>query len=128
MQCPSILTRLRILLLRKHKPDRNGENERSPDAMNCLEVTPTFSENELTVEFALTTSLPRKAVYLYEVTLHPAIDTYKVPDWCSDWNMGAERNGAKTLNLVNFVRGLTETTVRDHLPKIAQFYFYIKKR
>ena len=115
-------------IIAEHKPDRNGENERSPDAMNCLEVTPTFSENELTVEFALTTSLPRKAVYLYEVTLHPAIDTYKVPDWCSDWNMGAERNGAKTLNLVNFVRGLTETTVRDHLPKIAQFYFYIKKR
>ncbi len=112
----------------EHKPDRNGENERSPDAMDCLEVTPTFSENELTVEFALTASLPRKAVYLYEVILLPAIDTYKVPDWCSDWNMGAERNGAKTLNLVNFVRGLTETTVRDHLPKIAQFYFYIKKR
>ena len=112
----------------EHKPDRNRENERSSDAMDCLEVTPTFSENELTVEFALTTSLPRKAVYLYEVTLHPAIDTYKVPDWCSDWNMGAERNGAKTLNLVNFVRGLTETTVRDHPPKIAQFYFYIKKR
>lgn len=115
-------------IIAEHKPDRNGENKRSPDAMNCLEVTPTFSENELTVEFALATSLPRKAVYLYEVTLHPAIDTYKVPDWCSDWNMGAERNGAKTLNLVNFVRGLTETTVRDHLPKIAQFYFYIKKR
>ena len=112
----------------EHKPDRNGENERSPDAMKSLEMTPTFSENELTIEFALTTSLPRKAVHLYEVTLYPSIDTYKVPDWCSDWNMGIERNGAKTLNLVNFVRGLTETTVRDHLPKIAQFYFYIKKR
>ena len=117
-----------VSIIAEHKPDRNGENERSPEAINCLEVTPTFSENELTVEFVLTTSLPRKAVYLYEVTLNPAIDTYKVPDWCSDWNMGAERNGAKTLNLVNFVRGLTETTVRDHLPKIAQFYFYIKKR
>ena len=118
MQCPSILTRLRDPIIK-----------RSPDDMNCLEVRPTFSENELTVEFALTTSLPRKAVYLYEVTLQiPAINTYKVPDWCSDWNMGAERNGAKTLNLVNFVRGLTETTVREHLPKIAQFYFYIKKR
>ena len=115
-------------IIAEHKPDRNGENERSPDAMNCLEVTPTFSENELTIEFALTTSLPRKAVYLYEVTLHPAVDTYKVPDWCSGWDMGTGRNGAKTLNLVNFVRGLTETTVRDHLPKIAQFYFYIKKR
>ena len=42
--------------------------------------------------------------------------------------MGTGRNGARTLNLVNFVRGLTETTVREHLPKIAQFYFYIKKR
>ena len=115
-------------IIAEHKPDRNGENERSPDAMNCLEVTPTFSENELTVEFALTTSLPREAVYLYEVTLHPAIDTYKVPDWCSGWDMGTGRNGARTLNLVNFVRGLTETTAREHHPKIAQFYFYIKKR
>ena len=117
-----------VAIIAEHKPNRNGENERSPEAINCLEVTPTFSENELTVEFALTTFLPRKAVYLYEVTLHPAIDTYKVPDWCSGWDMGTGRNGARTLNLVNFVRGLTETTVRDHLPKIAQFYFYIKKR
>ena len=117
-----------VSIIAEHKPDRNGENERSSDAMNGLEVTPTFSKNELTVEFALTTFLPRKAIYLYEVTLNPAIDTYKVPDWCSDWNMRTRRNGAKTLNLVNFVRGLTETTVREHLPKIAQFYFYIKKR
>ena len=117
-----------VPIIAEHKPDRNRENERSPDATNCLEVTPTFSENGLTVEFALTTSVPPKAVYLYEVTLYPAIDTYKVPDWCSGWDMGTGRNGARTLNLVNFVRGLTETTVRDHLPKIAQFYFYIKKR
>ncbi len=121
-------------IIAEHKPNKNGENERSPEAMNCLEVTSTFSENELTVEFTLATSLPRRAVYLYEVTLNPAIDTYKVPDWCSEWDMGTGRNGARTLNLVNFVRGLTETTVRaettvrDHLPKIAQFYFYIKKR
>ena len=117
-----------VSIIAEHKPDRNGENERSPEAINCLEVTSTFSENELTVEFTLTTSLPRRAVYLYEVTLNPAIDTYTVPDWCSDWDMGTGRNGARTLNLVNFVRGLTETTVREHLPKIAQFYFYIKKR
>ena len=117
-----------VSTIAEHKPDRNGENERSVEAMNCLEVTPTFSENELTVEFALATSLPRRAVYLYEVTLNPAIDTYKVPEWCSRWDMGTGRNGARTLNLVNFVRGLTETTVREHLPKAAQFYFYIKKR
>ncbi len=115
-------------IIAKHKPDRNGENEQSPDAERRLTVTPTFSENELTVEFDLTTSLTRRAVYLYEVTLHPKIDAYKVPDWCSDWDMGAERNGARTLNLVNFVRGLTETTAREHNPKIAQFCFYIKKR
>ncbi len=117
-----------VSIIAEHKPDRDGKNERSPEAINCLEVTPTFSENELAVEFTLTTSLPRKAVYLYEITLNPAIDRYKEPDWCSGWDMGTGRNGARTLNLVNFVRGLTETTVREHLPKIAQFYFYIKKR
>ena len=117
-----------VSIIAEHKPDRDGENERSPEAINCLEVTPTFSENELAVEFTLTTSLPRRAVYLYEVTLNPAIDTYKGPDWCSGWDMGTGRNGARTLNLVNFVRGLTETTAREHHPKIAQFYFYIRKR
>ena len=39
--------------------------------------------------------------------------------------MGAERNGAKTLNLVNFVRGLTETTAREHQPEIAKFTFIL---
>ena len=127
-----------VSIIAEHKPDRNGENERIPKAINCLEVTQTFSENELTVEFALATSLPPGAVYLYEVTLHSAIDTYKVPDWCSGWDMGTGRNGARTLNLVNFVRGLTEITAREHHPKIAQsrehhpkiaqFYFYIGKR
>lgn len=115
-------------IIAEHKPDRNGENERSVEAMNCLEVTPTFSENELTVEFTLTTSLPRRAVYLYEVTLHPEIDTYMVPEWCSKWDMGTGRNGARTLNLLNFVDGLTDIAVSEHRPKIAQFYFYIKKR
>ncbi len=115
-------------IIPEHKPNRNEKNERSVEAVNCLEMTQMFSENELTVEFILTTSLPRRAVYLYEVTLNPAIDTYKVPDWCSGWDMGTGRNGARTLNLVNFVRSLTETTAREHHPKIAQFYFYIKKR
>ena len=107
--------------------------ERSLDPQEYLAVTSKFSKNEisneLTVEFNLDSrSLRRRAVYLYEVTLHPGIDSYQVPKWCSEWDMGMERNGSKTLNLVNFVRGLMQTTVREHLPKIAQFYFYVEKR
>ena len=98
-----------------------------------MKVIPKLSKNEngneLTIDFNLdSASLSGNAVYLYKVTLRPRIDSYQASDWCSDWDMGAERNGAKTLNLVNFVRGLTETTAREHQPEIAKFYFYIGKR
>ena len=99
----------------------------------CLEVKPTLSKNndsnELNIEFSLNSqSLPRKTVYLYEVTLSPNMDTFQAPEWCSDWDMGDERNGAKTLNLVNFVRDLSLVTAQMHRPQIAKFHCYIKKR
>lgn len=98
-----------------------------------MTVTSTFAKNgngnELIVDFELDSRvLPRRTVYLYKVALHPKIDTYQVPEWCSEWDMGIGRNGAKTLNLVNFVDGLTDITVSEHQPKIAQFYFYVEKR
>lgn len=117
----------------KCKPTPTGNDEISQEAQECLEVIPTLSKNEngseLMIDFNLDSeSLLGNAVYLYKVTLHPRIDSYQAPDWCSDWDMGTERNGAKTLNLVNLVRGLTETTAREHQPEIAKFYCYIKKR
>ena len=118
-------------IIAKHAP--MGETKINQDAQKCLEVTSTLSKkedgNKLSVDFNLDSrSLPAKTVYLYEVTLHPKIDTYQTPDWCSDWDMGAERNGAKTLNLVNFVRDLSQVTARIHRPKIAKFHCYIEKR
>ena len=115
------------------KPDPSGKNEISIDAQQCLEVTSTFLEsgngNELRVDFnSDSESLPGRTVYLYEVTLRPKTNSYQVPKWCSEWDMGVERDGSKTLNLVNFVRGLSQVTVRVHAPKIAQFYCYIRKR
>ena len=107
--------------------------EISQAAEECLGVTSTFAKNgngdELIVDFELDSRvLPRRTVYLYKVALHPKIDTYQVPEWCSEWDMGTGRNGAKTLNLVNFVDGLTDIAVSEHQPKIAQFYFYVEKR
>lgn len=120
------------------KPSVNAQHNfkttgRSLDPREYLVVTSKISKNEisneLTVEFNLDSrSLRRRTVYLYEVTLRPRIDSYQVPKWCSEWDMGMERKGSQTLNLVNFVRGLTQTTVREHLPKIAQFYFFVEKR
>ncbi|MYB65732.1 hypothetical protein F4X73_13665 [Candidatus Poribacteria bacterium] len=115
------------------KQNSTAENEISPDAQECLEVIPARSENEngheFTIDFILNSeSLPSNAVYLYKVTLSPKRNSYQTPDWCLDWDMGTESNGAKTLNLVNFVRGLMDTTVNQHKPEIAHFYFYIKKR
>ena len=116
-----------------NRPNSDRKREISQAAEDCLTVTSTFAENgngnELIVDFELDSRvLPRRTVYLYKVALHPKIDTYQVPEWCSEWDMGTGRNGAKTLNLVNFVNGLTDITVSEHQPKIAQFYFYVEKR
>ena len=102
-------------------------------AQECLEVTSTLSKNEdgdeLNIEFSLDSqSLPQKTVYLYEVALSPNFDTFQVPEWCSEWDMGADRDGSKTLNLVNFVRDLSLVSAQMYRPQIAKFYYYIKKR
>ena len=115
----------------RYNSDRRKEIRQA--AENCLEVTSTFAKNgngdELIVDFELDSRvLPRRTVYLYKVALRPKIDTYQVPEWYSGWDMGTGRNGAKTLNLVNFVDGLTDIAVSEHQPKIAQFYFYVEKR
>ncbi|MCY4552090.1 MAG: hypothetical protein OXC79_00335 [Candidatus Poribacteria bacterium] len=120
----------------KVEHNRYNSDERkeiSQAAKECLGVTSTFAKNgngdELIVDFELDSRvLPRRTVYLYKVALCPKIDTYQVPEWCSGWDMGTGRNGAKTLNLVNFVNGLTDIAVSEHQPKIAQFYFYVEKR
>ena len=114
--------------LKIDKPAPKGGTEESSEGEKWLEVKSGLSENELTVKFTLSESLTGKAIYLYEVTLSPDIDAYQTPDWCSDWDMGDERNGSKTLNLVNFVSGLSQVTAREHCPKIAKFHFYIGKR
>ena len=121
-----------ISAIAKHAP--GGETERCPEAEECLEVIPssTLSNNEdvyqLSINFNLAAQDLESGVYLYEVTLLPGIDSYRTPDWCSDWDMGRARDGAKTLNLANFVRHLSQVTVQIHKPKIAQFYCYIGQR
>ncbi len=123
-----------VNIIAEYKPDSKGKNEISLDAQKCLKVISTHSkndeDNELNVGFNLDSgSLPdERKIYLYEVTLSPGIDTFKEPDWCSQWDMEDERNGAKTLNLVNFIRGLSQATTLIHEPIIAKFHFYIEKR
>ena len=121
---------LEVSAIAKHVP--GGETERYPEAEDGLKVKPTLSKNEhgyqLSIDFSLASQDLESAVYLYEVTLLPGIDSYRTPDWCSDWDMGRARDGAKTLNLVNFVRDLSQVTVQIHKPKIAQFHCYIGKR
>ena len=112
------------------KDKRIGKTEENPEAAACMEVTSKLNEdgNELSVVFILDSEdLPRDT-YLYEVTLSPDVDAYQAPKWCLDWDMGGKRDGSKTLNLVNFVRDLSQVTARRHHPNIAQFHCYIKKR
>ena len=115
------------------KGNEEGDTKIDLDAQGCLKVTSTLLKNEngndeLNVDFSLDSqSLSGKVVYLYEVTLSPNVDTFQGPNWCSEWDMGEERDGAKTLNLVNFVRDLSQVTARMYRPQIAKFYCYIKK-
>ncbi|MDE0466388.1 MAG: hypothetical protein OYL97_04975 [Candidatus Poribacteria bacterium] len=117
-------------IIAKHAP--MGETQISGEAKKCLTVRSELLENEdsnkLSTEFSLESSSLESAIYLYEVTLYPAIDSYREPKWCSEWDMGTGRDGSKTLNLVKFVRNLSQVTARMHRPKMAQFYCYIKKR
>ncbi len=122
-----------VSITAKYKPDPSSKNEISIDAQQCLEVTSTFLEsengNELAVNFNLDSeSLPGRTVYLYEVTLRPEINSYQAPKWCSEWDMGNKSDGSRTLNLVNFVRDLSQVTAREHEPEIAKFYFFVEKR
>ena len=122
-----------LIIVEHNRPNSDRRREISQTAKECLGLTSTSARNgngdELIVDFELDSRiLPRRTVYFYKVTLHPKIDTYQVPEWCSKWDMGIGRNGAKTLNLVNFVDGLTDIAVSKHQPKIAQFYFYVEKR
>ena len=110
-----------------------GKTEISIEAKKCLAVTSELSKNGdingLKVDFNLDSpSLPSRAVHLYEVTLRPDIDEFQIPEWCSEWDMGGARIGYQTLNLLHFVRNLSQVTARTHKPKIAQFYCYIEKR
>ena len=121
------------IIVEHNRYNSDRRNEISQAAQKCLEVTSTFAKNgngdELIVDFELDSRvLPRRTVYLYKAALRPKIDTYQVPEWCSGWDMGTGRNGAKTLNLVNFVDGLTDIAVREHQPKIGQFYFCVEKK
>ena len=118
------------------------QGEESPDAQRCLEVTPTLSQDELSIDFTLKPQClaNRNAIYLYKVTVGPKIDRYRIPGWCLDWNMepttelerdgsrplNLKRDGSRTLNLVRFVRNISQVTAQTHDLKIANFYFYIK--
>ena len=109
-----------------------GKTKINREAQECMNVKSETSENEdgnkLSVDFSLASKDLQNAIYLYEVTLRPGIDSYRAPGWCSTWDMGAGRDGSKTLNLVNFVRDLSQVTARMHRPKIAQFHCYIRKK
>ena len=132
MRCPLIPRLLKDSIVAKHAP--TGQTEESFDAQKCLEVTSQLEKNEsmnkINVVFDLAPRLPpsKKTVYLYEVTLSPRVEEYVAPDWCSEWDMGRARDGSKTLNLVNFVRNLSQVTAQEYKPKIAKFYCYIEKR
>lgn len=116
----------------KHSP--NDTPDVTQQAKNCLKITSTLFNNndgpELSVVFDLVSqSLLDNRIYLYEVTLSPGIDRFKEPEWCSEWDMGDERSGARTLNLANFVRGISEVIDLRHEPIIiGKFHFYIEKR
>lgn len=117
-----------ISIIAKYAPGE--ETEICPEAQECLDVVPKLNEdgNGLSVDFSLASQDMESGVYLYEVILRPGIDMYRGPKWCSEWDMGGARDGSRTLNLVNFVRDLSQVTAREHRPKIAQFHCYIGKR
>ena len=115
-------------IITKHNLTSETQISRKPE--ECLEMESTLNEgdSDLTVDFSLASDSLKSGIYLYEVTLSPGVDAFQIPEWCSEWDMGSARDGARTLNLRNFVQNLSQITVRTRKPKIAQFYCYIEKK
>lgn len=105
-----------------------GQTTDSPAAQQYLEVSSELSKNELTLNVSIAARDLPEGIYRYEVTLSPKTERYRPPVWCSDWDMGLDFDGSKTLNLNSFVSTLSQSTAQVHQPKVAKFYFYIQKK
>ena len=99
----------------------------SPAVQQCLQVSSELS-NELTLNVSIAARDLPEGIYHYQVTLSPKTERYQPPVWCSDWDMGLDFDGSKTLNLGSFVATLSQSTAQVHQPKIAQIHFYIQKK
>ena len=100
----------------------------SPAAQQCLEVSSELLTNELTLNVSIAARDLPEGIYHYQVTLSPKTERYQPPVWCSDWDMGLDFDGSKTLNLGSFVATLSQSTAQVHQPKVAQIHFYIQKK
>lgn len=109
----------------------------NPNAKNALNISAALADSK-TIEFNLTVNpekFDNEDVNCFRIVLRP--QKFMLPKWVDEWNMTDEQidawykspasfEGSKTYNLKRFIQDLWTTTGKTHLPKVADFYLYIK--
>jgi hypothetical protein len=72
--------------------------------------------------------LPNAATYVYAIRPGLTAASFDLPAWCRDWSLdsGAAFDGAKTLNLHEFVNGVWAAYLRECQPALGCVHFYLK--
>lgn len=98
-------------------------------------TTPDKKKIQLSVR-VIGRKLPARTTNVFRIILRPR--SYVPPGWVADWNMTGEEverwfkspndfKGSRTHNLSQFLDALWVATEEEFRPKVADFYFYMKR-
>lgn len=132
---------------------KNGDSENKPEnpdgngSINANNISQSAtvknnpnedSSNSYTVNLTakvLPEKLEANSINCFHIILYP--EKYSLPGWVSEWNLTDQEieiwnktkntYKGKTYNLVPFLQTILNSTIEEHKPKVADFYFYLKQ-
>ena len=113
---------------------------------NCEKIYKAFAVKDLTLsdsQLKFRTEInppnfPGDGTYCFKIIIYPPSESYKFPDWVSEWDMDqnliyhwqqnqGQFKGNTTLNLKSFLNNIWQVIYQKNKPKIAKIYCYIRK-